>query len=253
VIADLDYAALVDPGLARDPEAALAAKAEAAASLPPIDPWLARRMHSFGASEMGALAIALGREPLPTDTKKLVEDGRKLFARKARAKLPRLTKAKAAERARDRAIERAVLDAWRSAGCPGAPLLNRSTIRHASEAPEQWFPLRDVECHRLTCTPDAWGFDDFGQLVDISIKATWPTYRDGGLLWNYELQSQATCAVTSAAWGVVVTGLGFAREDRSEWGGLLVDVVERDDEQVAELRRMARAGWDRVESLRGGS
>lgn len=216
----------------------------------PLDRWMGRRLLGFGSSEMGALALALGREALPSDTKKLVEDARLLFARKVKATPPKLTATKARERAANLAIERGVLEVWLRAGCPGAPTIDRATVRHASQVPEDWFPLRDPHCHRLTCTPDAWGFDDFGQLVDISIKATWPLHRDGGLPWNYALQSQAACAVTGAAWSVVVTGLGFARED-GDRAGLLVDVVERDEEEIAELRRMARAGWDRVESLRG--
>lgn len=44
----------------------------------PVDDWLMRRMHSFGASEMGALALALGRRAWneTTDTKKLASDAR---------------------------------------------------------------------------------------------------------------------------------------------------------------------------------
>lgn len=72
----------------------------------PIDTWLARRMHSFGCSELGALALALGRPPLESDTKKLREDARLLFQRKARAKLPRLTPTIAKQRAANRAQER---------------------------------------------------------------------------------------------------------------------------------------------------
>lgn len=222
-------------------------------SIVPVDHWLARRMHGFGASEMGALALALGRPALPTDSKKLVKDGQLLFARKTRKTLPKLTKAKARDRARNLATERAVLDAWVRMGCPGAPLLDPCSVRHVLECGrEEWFPLRDAECFRLTCTPDATSRDDFGGLVDISIKSTWETYREGGLAWEYERQSQVSCAVQCARWSVVVTGLGFVREDPSEWGGVLVDVVERDDEQIEALRQMARDGWDRVESLRGG-
>lgn len=218
----------------------------------PVDHWLARRMHGFGASEMGALALALGREPLPTDTKKLIEDGRMLFARKVRKTLPKLTRAKARERARNLEVERAVLDAWVRMGCPGVSFLDPRSVRHVLECGrEEWFPLRDPACFRLTCTPDATARDEFGGLVDISIKSTFETYREGGLLWNYERQSQASLAVQNAAWGVVITGLGFVRENRAEWGGVMVDVVERDEQQIDDLRRMAIDGWARVESLRG--
>jgi len=245
-----DFAALVSPALSAQPEEARKAQAPTA----PVDEWLVRRMHGFGASEMGALSIALGvRLWRDTDTKKLADDARLLFARKASTKLPRLTPAKAKKRARDREQERAVLDAWIRMGCPGVPLLDPSTVRHASEWPEEWMPLRDARCHRLTATPDAWMRDRLGALVEVSVKTTFEPYRDGGLLWNYERQSQAACAVTCAEYGVVLTGLGYARPDENERGGIVVDVVERDEATIAELREMVIEGWRRVEALKGGA
>lgn len=242
--AHTDFAALVATELSSEPEAARAAQPEPA----PVDEWLARRLHGFGASEMGALAVALGRPLAESDTKKLAEDARLLFARKAVAKLPRITAAKARARAKAREQERAVLDAWIAADCPGVPIVHES-VRHASDIPEQWLPLRDALCHRLTCTPDAWAFDLFGELVEVSIKTTWHPYREGGLPWAHELQSQAACAVTCAAYGVVVTGIGYAGGERA---GLVVDVVARDETKIAELREMVREGWRRVEAIKGG-
>lgn len=218
----------------------------------PVDDWLMRRMHSFGASEMGALALALERrEWNETDTKKLASDARLLFARKARANVMRLTPAVARKREKDRIQERACLAAWVELGCPGSTI-DPDSVVHASATPEEWLPLRDIWCPRMSCTPDASGRDLFsGLLVDISVKTTWPTVRPGPLPWNYEMQAVATMGPTASAASIVLTGLGFARDD-DERGGFLVERVERDEEQIEALRQMCREGWTRVEEIKGG-
>jgi hypothetical protein len=222
-----------------------------AEALAPVDEWLVRRMASFGGSEMGALAIALGERKWDAerDPKKLEKDARLLFARKASSKLPRITKAKARDRARNTAQEIAALRAWVNAGCPGAPTIDPSTVRHESELRrEHEMPIVDRYAHRIAVTPDADACDMFGANVDISIKTTWPTVRHGGLPWQHEMQSLVTLGATNRAWGLVVTWLGGARLD-GERGGFVVDLVERDDEKIEQLRAMAARGWAHVEAM----
>lgn len=219
----------------------------------PVDEWLMRRMHSFGASEMGALAIALGRRVWneTTDTKKIASDARLLFARKARAKVMRLTPAVAKRRERDREQERACLAAWVALGCPGSTV-DPDSVVHVSGTPEEWLPLRDIWCPRMSCTPDASGRDMFlGLLLDISVKTTWATVRPGPLPWNYEMQAVATMGPTASAGSIVLTGLGYARDD-DERGGFLVERVERNEGEIEALRQMCREGWTRVEEIKGG-
>lgn len=210
---------------------------------PPEDPWLARRLESFGASEVPALLIAIGIEkPTPTTPKYIVELAGRLFAIKAG-----LRKAKRAGEAASRGndVEVEVLGLWNR-----LPSNRWPKAHHAGSVPKGWLPLVDRYCPRLSCTPDAWTHY-CGALLNVQIK----TDVHGGKLavtpW-WQTQVQAEMAVTASEGALLVYGGGWAgyREDQRQepraW------LVERDEERIETIRKAVRLGWERVEELKSG-
>lgn len=228
-------AAVTDPGWVGEPT-------------PLADPWLERRQEGFGASELGALYIALGlRAPEPGDPKYLLDAASRLFAVKARLRKPKAA-GKAAAGGQRR--ERDVLRDWTDKGCPGADVTPWS-VKHADELPKEYLPLVDRYCPRLTCTPDAFARDSEDRLVHGEVKCTWrrddERHMTGDLWWAYRLQVLGGIAVTAAHSGVCVVGLGYASDDD---GSLCVFPVERDAEEIARIRDACAEGWKRVEAMK---
>ena len=190
---------------------------------PPADPWLARRMLGFGASEIGALYLALElRTPSPDDPKYLLDAAARLFGVKAGRRKPS-GGSRATEGGQRR--ERDVLRAWADAGCPGS-IVEPWSVRHADEIPREYLPLVDRHCPRLVCTPDGYARDDGGRLVHVEVKTTWKRHDARHtapfLWWGYELQVQAGIAATGAHSGVCVVGLGYASGDDGDLAGRAV-------------------------------
>ena len=222
------------------------AEARAAHVTVPLDPWLERRLLGFGASEIGALLLALGRatdaERATAPAYMLAEAGR-IFRRKAghtrggKAGL-------AAERGAE--AERPILAAW---SCPIRSRL--VSVTHADAAPRSWYPLVDRACPRLTATPDAWGVDVFGDDCGIEIKAT--VRRREETPWYWLAQVQAQAAVCGYPWAALVIGEGWASHDDRMRQLPVAVAVERDERWIERIRSAVVAGWSHVEDLKGAS
>jgi hypothetical protein len=102
-------------------------------------------------------------------------------------------------------------------------------IAHADLAPREFYPLVDRECPVLTATPDGWCRGPSDE----------PWY------WRVQLQAQIACMAAEA--GALVCGPGWivgSEADPIWW------LVERDDVEIARIRRVAVRAWDDVERLR---
>lgn len=213
--------------------------------------WLERRRRSVGASEIGALWIALGRateEQAASAPKYLQDNARTLLRVKAG-----VLKGRSAGRvaARGQAVERRILAAW--LGDEGARCAVRSQVAsatHADHVPRCWMPLVDRDCPRLTATPDAWGVDVLGDDVVIEIKSTARECRQAP--WYWLLQVQAQLAVTGASWGALVIGEWWAADWR-EPGPITAYEVQRDDALIADIRASVGEAWRLIESLQEGN
>jgi hypothetical protein len=231
--------------MSMDP-ATMEAEARAARVTAPVDPWLTRRLLGFGASEVGALLLALdlaSLEERAAAPKYMLDDARVLIRRKAG-----LTRGGKAGRAAERGAEaeRHVLAAW---ACPVRSQL--VSVTHADAAPRSWYPLVDRECPRLTATPDAWGVDLFGDDVGIEVKAT--VHRREVTPWYWLAQVHAQMAVCGYPWSALVIGEGWAHHDARGRQSPVAVYVERDEAWIARIRSAVVAGWFRVVQAKGNA
>lgn len=242
---DLDFASLT-PGLV--PEAERGAEDDDARE---VDPWHARRAEGFGASEIAALLIGLGRREPVNVTKRIANNARivrgtmgqpRIIAEKAGVKRP-LAHSGGGER------EKELLEAW-AATLPDDGWLRRETVTHASIVPrELWTPTRDPHCHRLAVSLDGWCRDALGGLVVAEAKCAdieWDHMQENRAPWYWEVQVQAQLAATGCELGMLVLGRGWAYRD----GPIDVWPIERDEAVIAEIRSAVVEGWERVEALK---
>jgi len=221
--------------------------------------WHGRRAHGFGASDVPALLLAFGSAGYDNPPKYLADKARttnRTFG------LPRLIAEKAGlidpkevgqAAARGTARERELLDQWRELlehrqfYCDEEMLIVPETICHASDVPQEWFPLVDRECPSLTCTPDAWCRDVVGRLVGVELKCSASERRELPRWWWH--QKQAQFCPTAESWGLVVCG-----EKWSAWHGDDGPVrswpVQRDESAIAIIRDACVRGWKLVEENR---
>ena len=207
----------------------------------PDDPWLARRMLSFGCSEIPALLIAVGVcEPTPITPRYVTDLARKLFGVKAGTRKPSKG-GRAASVGAD--VELELLLAWNADTWSGYPPAVPSNV-----APREWYPLVDRYCPRLSCTPDAWLHVE-GELVNVQVK----TDQHGGKKaptreWIQQVQGEM--AVTGSSRTVIVYGGGWACDWRDQRAYPVAFEVPRDDEMIEVIRNAAREGWAKVEGIR---
>ncbi len=226
---------------------------------PARDPWLARRAYGFGASDVPALLLALGRRG--PDAPRYMKENAKLVSARGRS-VPRLLAEKAGILAPKKAGSAAavgsareveLLGEWRRLlengqfYCDAESLIDTTSIKHAGDVPREWFPLVDRTCPALTCTPDAWCRDTLGELVGVELKCSRDERRE--LPWYWRVQKQAQLAVTGETHGLVVCGEGWARGLESI-GPIRVWEVARDEDVIAEIRAAAAAAWTVVEQLK---
>lgn len=206
---------------------------------PPANPWLARRLMTFGASEIHALMIALGEER-PTDATPAytVKLASKLFGLKAARRLPEKDTS-VTEAGKDAEVE--LLDAWSSDPFSRWP----RAVHAASTTPESWYPLVDRFCPRLSCTPDAWCV---GNGDNVQIKTDVPGDLEGPTRGHF-LQVQAEMAVLGARRTLIVYGPGWACTWMEAKRRPVTWVVERDDECIDAIRAACRRGWKRVDQI----
>jgi hypothetical protein len=209
------------------------------------DPWLVRREHGWGASEIAALLLAY--DPIDVELRTArqyhLDDaaiGRlgvpRTVARKAR--LARARPQTATMRA-GHELERELVARW-------AAQSGYDDVQHADAAPREWYPLVDRECPRLTATPDAWCRGPCGELIAVEAKCT-REHPGHALPWYWRVQVQAQIAVMSAAAGCLVCGPGWIVGSGAEPVSWL---VERDDAEIERIRRVVVVAWDAVERLR---
>lgn len=225
--------------LSMDPEVMAAQAAEAAQG--EQDPWLVRRMATFGASEIGALKIALGHEHPPVP-KYILETAGKLFASKAGLRKPKRA-GEAARRGND--VEQDLLRAFNEDPLNGWP-----RVTHASEFPREFFPLLDRVERRLSWTPDGW-FRRNGALWVAEVKADVKGERTEPD-WSWTLQVQAAMAVSGCGGALVIYGPGWAHWNENAKRPPTCWVVDRDDDVIAGIRHSCAEGWQRVEEMRQG-
>ncbi len=207
-----------------------------------LDPWLERRGLHFGASEIAALMIALGRREAIGVPKYMAENARKLLAVKAGLRRPSKVGRAAREGTRS---ERALVDTFARGECDVRQML--VSVTHADAAPRSFWPLVDRHCPRLSCTPDGWCRDVAG--CDVLLEAKCTTSPLAAPHWYWTIQVQAGLAVSSCEWGVIVIGDEWAA-DWKQPGRVHAHVVERDEALIAEIRGAVVEGWQRVEALR---
>lgn len=208
------------------------------------DPWLARRAHGWGASEIPALLLAYDRRAdEAADARRYHLDA----AGVGRWGVPRVVAQKAGLAARDRRSRAMSVGVERE-----AELLARweaesgyDEVRAASSVPREWLPLVDRHCPQLTATPDAWCRGPSGEHLVVEAKCV--TDSPSTLRWYWRVQVQAQIAVMDAAGGVLVCGPGwiFGAQSSPVWWA-----VERDEAEIARVRDVARFAWSVVEALR---
>jgi hypothetical protein len=218
------------------------------------DPWLHRRTHAWGGSELAPLLFAYGLAPLTaTPPAWVVEQAEHYKA----LGVPKLIAWKAGLRPRPKGDVRSMgIGAGRE-----KELLTRykatiarrrvkpESIRYADTVPREWFPLVDRHCTRIAVTPDAWARSvKSNGLVALELKCT---YRGGTLAlpWHYSVQLQAEIACMEAVGGILVVGDGWV-DEREPDGPVRAFPVGPDKQTIGLSRAIATEAWALVEALR---
>lgn len=207
------------------------------------DPWLVRRSYGWGASEVASLLLAYDPREDEIATARVYH---REEADAGRHGVPRIVARKAglaAPRARSRAMrvgsdrERDLLLRWAEE--------SGETVYLADHAPREWYPLVDRECPELTATPDAWMRGPSDELVIVEGKCT--ADFPAALPWYWRVQGSAQIAAMAAAATMVVCGRGWITgADTSPIAWL----IERDEDEIARIRRVARLAWEDVKRMR---
>ncbi len=226
---------------------------------PPRDAWLTRRMHAFGASEMPMVLAATGRratEALPQYAQKRIRVTKqsyglpRLYAEKAGLLAP-LAAGDAARIGQDRETE--LLAEWARAldaeeyAVPFEAVIDSTTIRHASEVPVEWMPLRARHSPYIASTPDAWCRSEFGALYDVECKCVTSDVFEARWYWIVQVQAQGMA--TSSEGAFIVAGSRWARRTM-ERGPVVRCFVEPDERMRRELAEAAEEAWSHVERLK---
>lgn len=216
---------------------------------PPRDPWLVRRAHHFGASEVAALMIATGRRDPDIFPKWIQQKARKLIRIKAGLAKPSKPGGAALiglERERELFVEWSRLVQFGEVGRELA--LEHSTLRYSESVPREWLPLVDRECPALAVTPDAWGRDVFGDHVVVELKCLVKSYDEAPI--HYQMQVQAQMAAMNARRAVIIAGDSWAASWAAD-GPIRSWPVERDDALISEIREAALEGMSLVRIEKG--
>lgn len=220
--------------------------------------WLARRRLGFGCSDLPALLYLLGiRADAPSYAKakaKRIHTKRgpiqRLFAEKlglCREKRP----GQAADLGKER--ERELIARWsyrlRNGDASEAEsFIDAESITHADSCPSEWWPLVDRHCPALLDTPDGWARAIDGSGLVIQAKCSMQEISSLPTHWRDQVMGEL--AVTGCDFGVLVCGEGWAAPWWTEDGPIRVWFVQRNEDEIAQIRGAVRFGASCLESLR---
>lgn len=239
----------------------------------PSDPWLWRRSWHFGASEVAALLIALGRRPEDAFGSYPARASKTLLKRKAGLRKP-LKRPPEADRGKE--LEPELFRQWHTALLRGtattgyAPMIDAESACYVEGLPPALrclSPAVDHECPELSASLDVACFDVLGRLGVVDLKCSRDSYlappatahmqsdeREARTLARMTVQLHAQMAVTGAAWGTIVEGVRWCNDWAADHGRsqpvYTHDVFERNEALIEEIRDACREGWRRVEELR---
>jgi hypothetical protein len=135
--------------------------------------------------------------------------------------------------------------------------IDPASVMWAGALPEQWVEKADT-VSPLVVHPDAWARTWGGELVTIEIKCARygyaaPAWWNGATEapWYYASQIHAYHAVMRSTRGALIVGCGWNRDEddpRSD-GPLLALRCDRDEQEVATVRDVARRAWALIEPM----
>lgn len=240
-------------------------EAKASETYAPEDPWLARRQMHVGGSDVPVALIAMGLMRAPTNTPQYITKRTKAY-RQTNGQ-PRIVYEKAGKVAPYRAgaaaavgsrRELELLEEWKrvakSDPLPHEEELDTDTAVHASQLPQEWFPLVDRHAPSLAVTPDGLVRTKTGELVCLEMKCSakgMSRFVDG-LPWYWNAQACALVAAQGIKRCLVVIGLEWARGDLLVRGPVTSFMVEPTQSQLDLVRKAATMVMDRVVEVRDG-
>lgn len=232
--------------------------AEPAEAVEP-SPWHARRSLGIGCSELATCGVILGALH-ESEVPRSYADEAAIVQRGPGRGLPRLVARKLGlvrekpQRAdvdgyRESEIMAAFVDGLRHGTFSGrVATIDPESVRHSSVLPEELYPLVDRVEPALRGSIDGFGRDDWGDLV----VPDWKRAKRSGVsresLAAYRWQLTGQCAVTGAAWGVIVVGVGYLIP--GETGPIECYTVAPTAAELETARDWARRVWAMVESAR---
>lgn len=220
----------------------------------PDDPWLARRQMHIGGSDVPVALLAMGLMREPQGTPQYITKRAKAYQNTNGQ--PRIVYEKAGllmpYRAGGAATigsqrERELLDSWKESQAHVVP----ESIKHASELPQEWFPLVDRHAPALAVTPDAIARTEDGELVCLEMKCSSKGYwhfEANGLPWYWKAQAAALVAAQGIRRCLVIVGCEWARHDLSR-GPVYTFTVEPTQSQLDLVRKAATLVMERVRSV----
>jgi len=228
----------------------------------PLSPWHARRLFGFGASDVPALLVALRlRDAANAPHHVLANAAEHRFKtpNDGCEKWPRIVLEKAGVKAQLKAGRAAAIGterepelvaAWRDMHADDHCVDPRS-VTHASIVPrELQSAVRDVACPFLSASLDAWGRDAMTKAL-LPIEAKCGHVERTALPWHWRAQVQAQLACTGLARGFVILGQMWARGPDVH-GPIVTFEVERDELEIAEIRKAVGMCWSWVELIKKG-
>jgi hypothetical protein len=242
-----------------DPDFSIAGMERRDPPAPPRDAWLLRRMSAWGASEMPMILAATGRralEALPRWMAQRVRVTRqsfgqpRIYAEKAGLLAP-LAAGPAARIGQEREIE--LMQAWTMAldreeyAIPIEAVIDTASIRHASEVPVEWMPLRARACDHIAATPDGWCRSEFRDLYDAELKCVTSDCFEARWYWVTQVQAQGMC--TGSAGAFLIAGSRWARATKDR-GPIVRCFIEPDEHMRRELAEAADEAWEHVAKLK---
>ena len=215
--------------------------AQCAEAKPARDPWLQRRDHTWGASDVPALLLAYDPRPteLATARKYHLED-----AEVGRYGFPRIVAHKAGLSSAKRMSSAMQLGTDREAELLALWASRAGMERVYRPEPRCCLPYVDRLCAALAVTPDHFAIDDFGLDVAVEAKCTFDR-ADRGPHWFWDAQVQAQIATCAVSYGVVIVGPGWAR-DAELRDAPVAHVVMPNTQEQTRIRRVLSRAWEDV-------